>query len=98
MSVEPSDQSADWNCAQEALGEIRAYPDMLQGLVSRIFDELDSVVDQLLAGEAVRQQTQRQAEHDALQGQIDRLAVVVAQLAETAAQQERLTAQGCGDD
>ena len=67
---------------KEALAEIRACPGELQTFVSGVFDQLDSLTNQLLRHELTRRQAQRQAERESVQGQIDRLAAVAAQLAE----------------
>ena len=82
MSVESSSQPGRWNCAKEALAEIRACPGELQTFVSGVFDQLDSLTNQLLRQELTRRQAQRQAERDSVQGEVDRLAAVAAQLAE----------------
>ena len=90
MPVESSNQSGGWNCTREALAEIRTCPSGLQTFVSGMFDQLDGLTDDLLARELTRQQVQRQAEREALQGQIDQLASVAAELAEALAGQNEL--------
>ena len=75
----------------EALAEIRAYPGGLQALVAGVFDHLDGLIGEFRAEELARQQNQRQAEQQALQGQIDRLAAVAADLAKSVAEQKRST-------
>ena len=83
MSVECSDQPHGWNCAAEALAEIRACPDKLRRFVAEVFDQLDGLTDELLARESADRQFQRQVEREALEAQIDQLASVVAELAES---------------
>ena len=90
MPVESSNQSGGWNCTRAALAEIRACPGELQTFVSGMFNQLDGLTDDLLARELTRQQVQRQAEREALQGQIDQLASVAAELAEALAGQNEL--------
>lgn len=97
MPVEPSSQSGSWNCVEDALAEIRAWPDRLQTFVSGVFDELDSMTEKLLAQESIRQDDRRRAEHEALEGQIDRLAAVVAQLAGAVAEQDQAAGRKNGD-
>ena len=89
MSVESSDQRAGWECAKEALAEIRAYPGGLQALVAGVFDQLDGLVGELRAQDLAHQHNQRQAEQQALRNQIDRLAAVAADLARSVAEQKR---------
>jgi hypothetical protein len=86
-------ESSGWSCASEALADIRAYPGGLQTFVLGVFDQLDGLTDELLARELARQQVQRQAERDVLQGQIDRLASVAAELAEAVAEQKEMAGQ-----
>ena len=89
MPVESSGQPGKWNCVSEALAEIRACPGELKTFISGVFDQLDSLTDQLRRYEISR----RQAEGQAVQGQIDRLSAVAAQLAETMAEQKRLASK-----
>jgi hypothetical protein len=90
MSVESTSQPGGWNCASEALAEIQACPGQVQTFVSRMFDDLGSTTDALLAGELARQQSRRQAEREALEEQIDRLTAAASKLAETVAEQKQL--------
>ena len=85
MSAKLSDQSAGSDCARKALTEIRACPGEVQSLVSGVFDQIDKLVEEFLAREVARQRSQGQAEREALQGQIDRLASVAADLARSVA-------------
>ena len=85
MPVESSSRPGKCNCAKEALAEIRACPGELQTFVSGVFDQLDSLTNQLLRHELTR----RQAQHESVQGEVDRLAAVAAQLAETMAEQKQ---------
>jgi hypothetical protein len=93
MPVESSSQPGKWNCAREALAEIRACPGELQTFVSGVFDQLDGLTNQLLRHERTLRQTQRQAERESVQGEIDRLSAVAAQLAEMMAEQKQLAGQ-----
>lgn len=90
MPVESlSSPSGGWSSVQEALAEIRACPDELQGFLTSVFERLSELTDQLLAHEVTCQQTQRHDEQDALQSQIDGLAATVAELARAVTEQQR---------
>ena len=97
MPVESSSQSGRWNCARDALAEIRACPGELQTFVSDVFDQLESSANQLLKYERARRQAQRHAERDSVQGEIDRLSVVATQLAELMAEQQQLAGRKSGN-
>jgi RNA polymerase-interacting CarD/CdnL/TRCF family regulator len=97
MAVESSNRSGGSNCAGGALAAIRACSDDLQTFVFGVFDQLEGLTDQLLARELDWQQTQRQTEREALQGQIDRLASVAAELAQTVAEQKQLAGKKSND-
>jgi hypothetical protein len=97
MSADSSSQPAGWDRAKEALADIRACPGEVQSFVASLFDHLGGLTDELLAHEIARHDLQRQAERDALQAQIDRLAAVAAQLAKTVALQEQLVGHANGD-
>lgn len=90
MSVESPNPSSDWNCAREALAEMRACPGELQAFVSGAFDRLAAMTDELLAHELAHNQTPRKGQRDALQDQIDCLDSVAVELAEAVAEQKPL--------
>jgi hypothetical protein len=89
MSAELSDQPVGWDCARRALTEIRECPGEVQTLVLGVFDQLDKFVEEFVAQERVRQQSQRQLEREALQDQVDRLATVVAELVASVTEQKQ---------
>jgi hypothetical protein len=95
MPVESPNQSGGWNCVGEALAEIRASSGELQTFVGSLFDQLGSLTNEVLTRELARQQTQQQAERETLQGQIDRLAGLAAQLADAMAEQKQSAGQKC---
>jgi hypothetical protein len=98
MPVESPNQSGCWNSAREALAEIRAFPGELQTFFSGVFDQWGGVTDGWLVHELVEQQAQGRSEREALQGQIDRLAIVAAELAATVAEQRALAGLKNRDD
>ena len=69
-------KSAGWNSANEALAELRACSGGLPTLLARVFDQLDQMASGLLVDELVYQHGQQEA----LQLQVDRLAVVASEL------------------
>jgi hypothetical protein len=89
MPVESPEPSAGWNCANDALAEIRAASAELQTLLGDTFDELELLADELQTQEL----TCRYVERDALQGQIDRLASVASELAASVAEQKQWAGQ-----
>lgn len=89
MSAESPNSSTRWDCAKQALAEIRACPGELQTFVTGLFEEFGKLVDELLAHELGRQQIHRTMETERLQDQIDRLAAVVASLAGTVPDRSR---------
>ena len=89
MAVECSKESAGWNSANEALAELRACSGGLPTLLAGVFDQLDHMASDLLAHELVYQHGQQEA----LQAQVDRLAVVASELTEAVAEQKQLAAQ-----
>lgn len=86
MSTELSDLPADGSGILRALGQIREYQGEVQNAVVQAFSDIDALGDELLAQETAREH----AEQKALQSQIEQLASVAAQLARSAAAQERL--------
>jgi hypothetical protein len=90
MPVGSSSQPSGLSCVSEALAEIRACSDELQTFVSGVFDHLDGLTDQLRKCEFAREQSQQQADRETVQGEIDRLSAVAAQLAEMMAEQKQL--------
>jgi hypothetical protein len=91
MRAELPNQSAGRSCVREALAEIRAGHGDLQTHILGMFDRLDGLADQLLGSKAARDCAAGQADQDALQGQIDRLASLAAELAQSVADQKRMT-------
>jgi hypothetical protein len=93
MLTDSTDQSPGWGCAKKALEEIRACPGDLRALFLGAFDQLDELADKLIAQELARQHTERQTERDVLGGQIERLASLASELAESVAAQKKLVGQ-----
>jgi predicted TPR repeat methyltransferase len=89
MSVESTRQASGWDCASQALAEIRACPGELEAFVSGLFDEFGKLVDDLLVHELAQDQAQPKKETAAMQEQIDRLAAMVADLAGSVAGQSK---------
>ena len=93
MPTDLSHPSTCRNNALNALVEIRACHDDLRTFVAGAFDRLDKLVDELRALETVQEQTQRQAERETMQEQIDQLTRLATELAQSVAEQKRLTSE-----
>ncbi len=93
MSVESSNQSAEAGGVQDALAEIRASHAELQTFFEGLFDRLDGLADGLLDQEVANRQPQRDTDRATLDDQIERLAALAAELAESVAQQKKITAK-----
>ena len=93
MSVELSNQSAEEGGVQDALTEIRASHAELQTFIEGLFERLDGLADGLLVQEVANRQAQRDTDRSALDDQIERLAALAAELAESVAQQKNITAK-----
>ncbi len=93
MSVELSNQSAGEGGVQDALAEIRASRAELRTFLEGLFDRLDGLADGLLVQEVANRQTQRDTDRATLDDQIERLVAVAAELAESVAQQKKITAK-----
>jgi hypothetical protein len=91
MSPPLSNQPSGRDILCHALAELRAGHDDLQALVSEIFDRLNGVADEFLGRKDVRGQPSQQAEWETLQREIDRLASLAAEMANSAANQKRPT-------
>jgi hypothetical protein len=89
MAVDSLNQSDGWNCAREALAEIRVCNGGLQTFLDGAFDQLDHLADDLLAQELACQRGEREA----LQAQVDRLALVANELTAAVAEQKLLGGQ-----
>ncbi len=89
MAIESSTQADDWNSAREALAEIRACTGELKMFLAGIFDQLEHSAGEVLAQETAWQRGQREA----LQAQVDRLAMVASELTGAVAQQKLLADQ-----
>jgi hypothetical protein len=91
MRAELSNQPTGWACVRDALAEVRTGQSELQTFVSDMFDDLDGLADQLVGSKIAQDCAIGHAEHDALHEQIDRLASLAAELAQSVAEQKRLT-------
>jgi hypothetical protein len=89
MSFESPDEPVGWECAKRALTEIQECPGEVQSLVLGVFDQLERFVEEFNVQERARQQTQRHAECEALQSQIDSLTAMVAELTDTVAKERK---------
>ncbi len=89
MTVESSNQSDGWSCAREALADIRASAGEVPPFLAGVFGQLDHLADDLRAQELTCQVNEREA----LQAQIDRLALVANELTAAVAGQKQLACQ-----
>jgi hypothetical protein len=94
MRAELPNQPSGRNCVRNALAEIRAGHGDLQTHILGMFDRLDLLADDLLGSKIARDCAVGHAEQEALQEQIDRLASLAAELAESVAEQKRLATPG----
>jgi hypothetical protein len=90
MSIESPGCSPDQGIAGEALREIRQCSEELRAFTTGLFDQLGRLADELLTHELTRQQVRQQSEREALQGQIDRLALVTTEMAQVLTRQNEL--------
>jgi hypothetical protein len=92
----PTDLLHPSNCREDALNalaEIRACHGDLRTFVARAFDRLDAVVEELRTQRTVHDRTNRQAEQEDLQEQIDQLSRLASDLAHSVAEHKQLTAR-----
>jgi hypothetical protein len=89
MSFESSNQLGGWDCARDALAEIASFHDELKILFTGLFDQMGQLNNELLVQEVASQRTEHQVERDALQGQVDRLAAIAAELSGVVAEQKK---------
>jgi len=92
MSAELLNPSVCREDALNALIEIRACHDELQAFLAATFDRLNGLVDKLRTERAGQGQAKQQTEGGTLQGRIDQLAHLAAELAQSVAERERLAA------
>jgi hypothetical protein len=76
MATDSLDASGGTDCARKALANVRASSDQLQASLSDAFDRLNQLADEMLAHELNRQH----AEWQALDGRIEQLTTLVAEL------------------
>lgn len=93
MSVESPNPSAGWSCVRDALKEIQGFPGELHAYVANMFDELDQAIGGFLTQELVNCHREHQAEREAIQCQIDRLASLTAELTQTVTEQKQFNGQ-----
>jgi hypothetical protein len=96
MSVVPPNLSACQENALSALLEIRACHEQLRTFLDETFDRLDEVVGRLRRHEGLPAQTERRADPDAMQEQIDHLTRLVTDLACTVKKRERTSVEEDG--
>ena len=90
MRPELPNQPAGWNGVRDALAETRTGLGELQSSISQMFDRLDELVDERLGSRTAQQCAVGRAEQEAIQEQIDRLALLAAELAQSVAEQKQL--------
>ena len=93
MRAELPNQPAGWNCVRDALAEIRTGHGELQTYISGMFDRLDGLAGEALDSKIAQDCAVGHAEQEALQEQIDRLASLAAELAQSVADQKQLSTQ-----
>ena len=84
------------NCRENALLaliDIRACYGDLRTFVAGAFDRLDTLVEELRTQTTVHERTQRQVEHETLQDQIDQLARLASDLAQSVAEHKGLASK-----
>jgi uncharacterized coiled-coil protein SlyX len=79
--------------AQDALTEIRACCGEIQTFMDGEYDRLDALADELLIRHTVHEQAERRVEQELIQNQMDRLVEMMAEVAETVAEQKQLGAK-----
>ena len=90
MRPELPNQPAGWNGVRDVLAETRTGLGELQTCITEMFDRLDGLVDERLGSRSAQQCAVGRAEQEAIQEQIDRLASLAAELAQSVAEQKRL--------
>jgi hypothetical protein len=93
MSTDSLDPSSGTQCARRALADARASSGELQASLSGAFDRLNEMADEMLAHEL----SQQHSEWQALDGRIERLTSLAAELAESVASQKQLAGQRFGN-
>ena len=89
MSAESLSPSVCREDALNALTEIRACRGELQAFLAATFDRLDSLIDRLQTERPGQEQSGPQTEAGTLQNQIDQLARLATDLAQSVAKRER---------
>lgn len=92
MSSQLSDPIVHRENALNALIEIRACYDDLQSFLAGTFARLDGLADDVRILQTAVDRTKRHAEQDVMQQQIDQLARLANELAQSVAEQKQLTA------
>ena len=75
--------------AKDALTEIRACCGEIQTFMDGEYDRLDSLADELLIRHTVHEQAERRVEQELIQSQMDHLVQMMAEVAETVAEQKQ---------
>ena len=94
MHPELPNQPAGWNGVRNALAETRTGLGELQTYITGMFDRLDGLADERLGSRSAQHCAVDHAEQEAFKEQIDRLASLAAELAESVAEQKRLATPG----
>jgi hypothetical protein len=95
--VESPHSPTNWNCASDALAEIRAYPSEMHILVLEIFDQLDELTQEFLVHQLARGQADQEAERELFEEQIEYLAAATSELAKTVTEQRLLLSRSKGN-
>jgi hypothetical protein len=90
MRPELPNQPAGWNGVRNALAETRTGLGELQTYITGMFDRLDGLADERLGSRSAQQCALDHAEQEKLKEQIDRLASLAAELAQSVAEQKQL--------
>ncbi len=93
MSIETASPPVASDCARNALAEIRKCQTELEEFLAETFERLDGLAEELLTNEINHQEHLRQAEREAVDQQVERLAALATELAHTVAEQKHLVAK-----
>ena len=96
MCAELNSQPLGRNCVRDALAELQACHDEFQTFVADMFDKLDGLAGEFLGTEIRQDDALPEPQRESLQSQIDRLAALTAELAQSLASQ-RPAAQQNGE-
>jgi hypothetical protein len=96
MRAELSNQPLGRSCLRDALAELQACHDEFQTFVADMFDEIDGLAGELLGSPVTCNDALPEPQRESLQSQIDRLAALTAELAQSMASQRPAAQQSGG--